>query len=107
MNCSPGEDDRKGDMKMVDWNPDNLNALIRKAGMTKDAVAAATGLSVASINGYTRGGKSAPGLEALIKMADFFAVPLDFIVGRCTEEEYRGIVDRYDEHFMELRRAPY
>lgn len=46
-------------------------------------------------------------MEQLIKLADYFAVPIDYLVGRCGLEEAKAIADNYSAHFMELRRAPY
>lgn len=88
------------------WNRERLTALIDRAGLTQPQVALATDISLATIHGYCTG-KVNPGLSSLIAMADFFAVPLDYLCGRCTEEQARAILANYNETFMALRRAPY
>lgn len=82
------------------------NELIEKAGLTKKAFAKALGLNydcaIAVLSGRT-----APRLSELVAIADYFAVPMDFLTGRCTEEEARSILAGYSRTFMELRRAPF
>lgn len=88
------------------WNSERLNALIERAGLSQPQVALATDISLATIHAYCMG-KVNPGLASLMTLADFFAVPLDYLCGRCTEEQARAILDNYNETFMALRRAPY
>ncbi len=88
------------------WNSERLTALIDRAGLSQPQVALATDISLATIHGYCNG-RVTPGLSSLIALADFFAVPLDYLCDRCTEEQARAILDNYNETFMALRRAPY
>lgn len=88
------------------WNSERLNALIDRAGLSQPQVALATDISLATIHAYCMG-RINPSLSSLITMADFFAVPLDYLCGRCTEEQAQAILDNYNENFMALRRAPY
>ena len=70
-----------------------------------EKLAEATNIKVHTIKNYLR--DTTPTLEALITLADYFAVPLDFIAGRCDEALSREVLEDYGKHFMELRRAPY
>ena len=88
------------------WNSERLTALIDRAGISQPQLAQATGISLATIHAYCIG-KVNPGLSSLIALADFFAVPLDYLCGRCTEEQAQAILDNYNENFMALRRAPH
>lgn len=92
-------------MAAIGWDPTNLRSLITQTDMTREAVSKATGISNDSINAYLYG--TPPSLEKLTILADYFAVPLDFLTGRCSKEETENIIKDYSKHFMELRRAPY
>lgn len=93
-------------IKYTDFFQERLRGLIERSGMSYGKLAKATGISQPTISGYC-GGRLFPSLDALIKLADYFAVPLDFLAGRCDEETERAILADYPKHFMELRRAPY
>lgn len=58
-----------------------------------------------TLNKYLQG--QTPSLDALLKMADYFAVSMDYLTERCSEEEARLIQQDYATKFMQLRRAPY
>lgn len=88
------------------WNSERLTALIERAGLSQPQVALATDISLATIHAYCMG-RVNPGLSSLMALADFFAVPLDYLCGRCTEEQAQAILANYNETFMALRRAPY
>ena len=88
------------------WDGKRLAALAENAGISYPQLSMALGLTMSTINGYMQG-KNRPSLDSLVALADFFAVPTDYLVGRCTDEQARAILDNYPEHFMELRRAPY
>lgn len=88
------------------WNPEPLNTLIKAAGMSSEAAAQNLGISLASLYHYCRG-EQIPGIKAMVKIADYFAVPLDYLLGRCTREQADAITSDYAAHFMELRRAPW
>lgn len=88
------------------WNSERLTALIERAGISQPQVALATNISVATIHAYCTG-KLSPGLSSLAVLADFFSVPLDYLCGRCSEEQAVEILADYGANFMALRRAPY
>lgn len=82
------------------------NELVEKTGMTKKAFAKALDMNY-DITIAVLSGRTAPRLSELVAIADYFAVPMDFLTGRCTEEEARSILAGYSRTFMELRRAPF
>ena len=84
---------------------ERLQKLIEKSQLTWDQTATATNIPVATLRSYTKG--NIPSFTNIVKLADFFAVPLDFLAGRCSEETANNILDNYNEYFMQLRRAPY
>lgn len=88
------------------WNREVFAELVEKSSISRKSLAAASGVSEAAINQYIRG-VTAPGYANILKIADFFAVPLDLLAGRCDEETARGVLDNYGAYFMRLRRAPY
>ena len=93
----------------MDWNfvPDNLRLIVKESGLTREEIANATGVPVGTLSSYLRERPSAPSVRNLIALADFFAVPLDLITGRCDKELADKLLSDYSRYFMELRRAPY
>lgn len=89
------------------FNGEILRRLIDEAGLTRPEVAAATLLSASTIDACIDGRMGNPSMKTLLALADFFAVPLDFLVGRCDKEQAEKILKNYGECFMELRRAPF
>lgn len=89
------------------YDPKNLHAIVLASGLTREKVSELTGVPVATLTSYMRENPSLPNLKHLTALADFFAVPLDFITGRCDKELADNIVNNYGRYFMELRRAPY
>lgn len=87
-----------------DWDQTRIDALIAATGMTVEDAAEACGISVASMMNYRRG-TAKPSVENLIKMADFFAVPTDYLLGRCDAETAEAVLRDYPANFMLLRRA--
>lgn len=88
------------------WDVSALNALREKSGVSLESVSKATGISLQSLYAYANG-RISPGVSTLIALADYYAVPLDYLVGRLPEDKAREIIDHYSETFMELRKAPY
>ena len=93
-------------MASYSWNPQPIKELLDRSEMTQDELALATGISVGTIHAYLQG-KITPPTAVLIAFADYFAVPLDYLYGRCSREQSEQILTNYDRHFMELRRAAY
>ena len=93
-------------IKTMRWNPEPLRKLMDEAGLSIDRLNEATGISKMSLFKYLRG-ENVPGLDNLMCLADYFAIPLDYLVGRCDFDTANSILHDYASHFMEMRRAPY
>lgn len=85
---------------------DYLLKLIEKTDVSRNDLAEAIGISRASMQLYCQG-KESPSIDALLKMSDFFCVPIDVLIGRCTEEEFNDIYTNYSSCFMILRSRAY
>lgn len=83
-----------------------LKELTEKTGIPQVEIAKAIGISQGTYMAYLRG-NNFPTIENLIKIADYFAVPIDLLIGRCTKEQEETILSDYSQTFMKLRRAPY
>ena len=83
-----------------------LCELLEKSGLSREELAEATDIKEPSLYQYLTG-KAVPPLPRLIKLADYFAVPLDVLCGRCSEETARNVLEDYGNHFQSLRRASY
>lgn len=61
--------------------PKRLGQLIRASGKTQKEIAKEVGISTSALSAYVRGLKE-PGLLAIVALADYFKVSVDFLVGR-------------------------
>ena len=84
---------------MANFDKSNLQALVAQAGISVQQIATAAGISYASLRNYLHR-NTVPTLDVLIKLADYFDVPLDYIVGRCDEETARAILEDYKHRSM-------
>ena len=91
---------------MHGWNPDNLNRLVAASQLSRDALSYACGVCASDLSHICSGRKN-PSVSMLIKLSDYFAVPVDYILGRCDPEMEEGIIKDYSRRFQELRRAPW
>jgi transcriptional regulator with XRE-family HTH domain len=64
---------------------ERIDELIKRSGKTPNAVLAACDLSHNSLTAW-KSGKAKPSLDAIIKLADYFNLTMDFIVGREQKE---------------------
>ncbi len=76
--------------------------------MRQSDLAAATGIDQRTISNYETG-KTSPDAYALIKLADFFDVSIDYLVGRTstdlsTEEKRTKIIDEIIKELEELKK---
>ncbi len=85
---------------------ERLRFLIDATDISTGKISDINGISKISINKYLRG-QGNPVMETLVRLADYFAVPLDYLVGRCDIETAEAIEKDYAAHFMALRREPY
>lgn len=88
------------------WDGDNLNTLIEKTGSSLQQVAKQCNVSYSTIQHWTRN-KSAPDANQLIKLANLFAVPIDFICGRCDIKTANDILANYTSTYEKVRRSEY
>ena len=63
-----------------------LKQIIAESGLTQQQVAEGVGVSPQAINHYINGRRE-PDISTLIKLADFFNVTVDYLVGRDVREE--------------------
>jgi transcriptional regulator with XRE-family HTH domain len=76
-----------------------IAALRRQAGMTQDALAAEIGVARPTLAGIERGLDRA-GIVSTIAIADYFKVPMDWLLGRSVPPGgplTTQIIDRHDE----------
>ena len=84
-----------------------LQHLITTTGMSIAQISEKTNISVTIIRNYCNN-ITKPTLENVIAIADFFAIPVDVLIGRCKDTKaYDDIINNYSNHFSELRKAPY
>lgn len=85
---------------------ERLKEIIHQAGLSYAAFSRNSGIPLASVQSYVNG-RSSPSLDAIIKIADYFALPMDYLLGRCDEEIAKAIEKDYSSNFMKLRRESY
>lgn len=76
--------------------------------MRQSDLARETGIDQRTISNYETG-KTAPDAYALVRLADFFGVSIDYLLGRSsidisTEEKKNRIIDRIKDELEELKR---
>ena len=69
------------------YNLRAIEDLMKAIPISYETLSEKTNLSVNALRNYVHH-VSNPPLSAIIKIADFFQIPIDILVGRCTEEEY-------------------
>lgn len=94
----------------MNWNGERLKYLIEKVseetGLSKSRIAEAIGLSQTNMNKYILG-VIVPKLDTLEQIADYFAVPMDYLLGRCSLEQAKAVEENYGEHFRVLQSESY
>lgn len=83
-----------------------IRELNSRCGVSGRALARGTGIPYDTIIKAVRG-TILPSIESVIAIADYYAVPLDYLLARCDEETANHILNNFPECFMELRRASY
>ena len=95
-----------GCVESWEWNADNIKWLVKTADVTKKELSEATGIKEGTLTAYICGAVP-PSLSSAVRLANYFQVPIDFLAGRCTEEESRQIFTNYEDYFSKLRDASY
>lgn len=83
------------------FDADRLKELTDKAGLSYIELSKLTGISLSSISNYMRGTTN-PRFQQLLTLADFFAIPVDYLIGRMDLD-----MTDYGKYYMELRRGQY
>jgi len=69
--------------------------LLKKHGVTAYKVSKATGIATATLSDW-KNGKSKPKQEKMQKIADYFEVTLDYLLGRDEQKETDTIAAHFD-----------
>lgn len=85
----------------ITFDADRLKGLTDKAGLSYIELSKLTGISLSSIANYARGVTN-PRFQQLLTLADFFAVPIDYLIGRMDLD-----MTDYGKYYMKLRRGKY
>lgn len=85
----------------ITFDADRLKGLTDKAGLSYIELSKLTGISLSSIANYMRGTTN-PRFQQLLALADFFAVPIDYLIGRMDLD-----MTDYGKYYMKLRRGQY
>lgn len=85
----------------ITFDADRLKGLTDKAGLSYIELSKLTGISLSSISNYMRGATN-PRFQQLLTLADFFAVPVDYLIGRMNLD-----MTDYGKYYMKLRRGRY
>jgi transcriptional regulator with XRE-family HTH domain len=96
-------------MKMIGTR---LRSLRKKAGLTMKELGSKFNLAESTISGYENETRK-PDSDTLEKIADFFSVSVDYLLGRSEEKEedskvgraFFGGADQYTEDELEIARA--
>lgn len=90
-----------------------LRQLIKDRNVTQDAIATHVGVSRQTVSQYVNG-LSDPGFETLVKIADYFDVTADYLLGRTDEPSSRpsaveelGLSTRAIEHILSSKSSPF
>lgn len=83
---------------------ENIRFLMQKSNITVKQLAEKTGFAEQTMRTYLTG-KSSPSLRSTIVIADFFHVPVDFLVDRCSSQDAEQIFENYQDYFSVLHDA--
>lgn len=90
----------------MNWEGNRLKILMQKANLSMSETAEILNISKVAINKYVNANES-PSFAVIEKMADYFAVPLDYLCGRCSLEDAQNMLDKYETYFNSIRRGTY
>ncbi len=84
---------------------DVLRGLIDESGLTQKEIAVATRITYSTLISYLNGAE--PSIGNLVKLCEYFAVPMDVMYGRVSKEDYVAIREDYKKNMMKLCRVQY
>lgn len=87
----PGQTDRS-------WDSSALRRVIEETGVKVADLAAAMGVAKQSMYTYVSGANT-PSVRLLVALADYFALPTDVLLNRCSEEDLESIKRDYKSCF--------
>ena len=88
------------------WNSSILKELIKAANIPNIVLASRIGISSTSLTKYCSG-ETEPSIGNMLRIAEYFDVSLDFLAGRCSEQDTQNILSEYPKHFNTLKRTAY
>ena len=97
---------KKNYPKRDTWDSAFFGKMIETSGVSIAELSTAVGMSEKSMYLY-RDTPADPSLGVALKIADFFAIPLDALCGRCEPDDIKRILDDYPHRFKELRKHDY
>lgn len=88
------------------WDGKILQELCEKTGASIPEICKKLNIDDLSMRNYISN-KSKPGINILMKIANFFAVPLDLLCGRCDETTAQNILNDYSKTYEAIRLKDY
>lgn len=88
------------------WNNSLFSALINQLPTTLDDIAQKIGVSKSAVIKYCSG-TAKPTLPALIKISDYFQVPIDILMCRYSEEDREQLLKGNAEYMLKCRTVAY
>ena len=88
------------------WDRELFKKLIKDSNTTQDELAKKIGISKESLQFYING-KTTPSFTSLLKIADYFGLPIDVLIGRCSFETYDSVISNFESSFNKLRTRAY
>ena len=89
-----------------EWDPKPLEALIKAAGLSNKQAAANIGIGHATLRLWLHD-RAFPNMERMVQVADYFGVPMDYLLGRCDEKTSCEILENYPKVFNQICRGAY
>lgn len=83
-----------------------LKRLIGATHMSQAAIAEKIGINQNRFNNICTGYVK-PNIIEIVKMADYFIVPVDLLLNRCDIQQVDELIVHYESNFMELRKKAY
>lgn len=88
------------------WTGSNLRSLRKSVGISYVQLSSLTNISISSLKNY-EDGRTEPGIAAVITLADFFGVSVDFLIDRSNEKDTPSVMMDYYEQFNAERKKLY
>ena len=89
-----------------DFNKKLFQELVKQTDTNYEDLAKKIGISEPSLVQYLSG-RATPMISAMIKISDYFQIPIDVLMNRCTLEEYDEIIKGNAEFMYKCRKAAF